>query len=289
VSAGPGSISASRLGSAPGRCRMSISSSAFRRQVVISSGARSSVALTSRRVAASSDSVSPNSRSRADSKGRVRASTALAAEVASAAGHIACSSRGGPGSTITVGPPATGTTSPGAVPTGSSGCAPRGTIACLRFATCSACGLTCLRWRNRARMAVICRSSASSSSSSTPANPATTSAVRSSAVGPSPPLVMTRSTRWLARNRNAAARSAGRSPTRSRWATSTPNSPSRCASHGPLRSVIRPLSSSVPVTTIPARTSGPSFLTRRHASGVRGLTSSGKAVALGAIDLTLAG
>src|SRR4051794_12199470 len=37
-------------------------------------------------------------------------------------------------------------------------------------------------------------------------------------------------------------------------ATSTPSSPSRSASHGPLRSLTRPLSSSVPVTTMPART-----------------------------------
>src|SRR5918998_590465 len=117
-------------------------------------------------------------------------------------------------------------------------------------------------------MAAICCSIASSSSSGTPANLATTSAVRSSAVGPSPPLVTIKSTPWPARNRNAAARSCDRSPTHSRWATSTPSSPSCCANHGPLRSVSCPVSSSVPVTTIPARTSASPLLTRRHASAV---------------------
>src|ERR1700739_4028936 len=46
--------------------------------------------------------------------------------------HMGCSSRGGPGSTMTVGWP--GTTTPGAVPTGSSTCAPAGIMACLRLA-----------------------------------------------------------------------------------------------------------------------------------------------------------
>ena len=56
--------------------------------------------------------------------------------MATAVAHIGCSSRGGPGSTTIVGPSRPsggGTTSPGAVPTGSSTVAPSGTIACLRF------------------------------------------------------------------------------------------------------------------------------------------------------------
>ena len=54
--------------------------------------------------------------------------------------------------------------------------------------------------------------------------------------------------------RSAASRSSGRSPTIVISATSTPSSPSRSESHGPLRSVTKPLSTSVPVTRIPART-----------------------------------
>ena len=38
------------------------------------------------------------------------------------------------------------------------------------------------------------------------------------------------------------------------WETSTPTSPRRSEIQGPLRSVIRPVSTSVPVTTTPART-----------------------------------
>ena len=73
--------------------------------------------------------------------------------------------------------------------------------------------------------------------------------------GPSPPLVTTRSTPSASMNRNAASRSAGRSPTTMIWETSTPASPRRSETQGPLRSVIRPVRTSVPVTTMPARTS----------------------------------
>ena len=48
--------------------------------------------------------------------------------------------------------------------------------------------------------------------------------------------------------------SSGRSPTIVMWARSIPSSNSRSASQGPLRSLTLPLSTSVPVTTIPART-----------------------------------
>ena len=86
-----------------------------------------------------------------------------------------------------------------------------------------------------------------------PAKRPTTSAVRSSAVGPSPPLVTIRSIPSAARKRSAASRSSGRSATTTMWATSTPSSASRSDSQGPLRSEIRPVRTSVPVTTMPAR------------------------------------
>ena len=84
-------------------------------------------------------------------------------------------------------------------------------------------------------------------------NSPATWAVRSSAVGPSPPLVTIRSTPSWARKASAARMSRGRSPTTEMWASSTPSSRRRSDSHGPLRSVTRPLRTSVPVTTIPAR------------------------------------
>ena len=56
-----------------------------------------------------------------------------------------------------------------------------------------------------------------------------------------------------AHHSSAASMSAGRSPTIVTCARSTPSSSSRSASQGPLRSLTRPLSTSVPVTTIAAR------------------------------------
>ena len=100
------------------------------------------------------------------------------------------------------------------------------------------------------------RSSASSSRSGRPAKSATTCAVRSSAVGPSPPLVTIRSAPSARMNSSAESRSAGRSPVISTCASSIPSSASRSASHGPLRSRTRPASTSVPVITKPARTLG---------------------------------
>ena len=59
----------------------------------------------------------------------------------------------------------------------------------------------------------------------------------------------------LARRRTPSAprRSSGRSPTTTVCAWSTPRSRRRSDSHGPLRSSTRPVSTSVPVTTMPAR------------------------------------
>ena len=99
---------------------------------------------------------------------------------------------------------------PGAVPTGSSTVAPRGTSACLRLP-----GPQRVVARGRASAP---RSALGSGPdpllqrlverpSGTPANAATTSAVRSSAVGPSPPVVMIRSSR---RGKEARGRRAGR-------------------------------------------------------------------------------
>ena len=159
---------------------------------------RREVGLVARSRAAScaiSDSGMPNMRTVWLTYGLgAREHRARPASVASAAGHIACSSRGGPGRTITVGPPSTGTTRPGRGPGrvdraraarapspafGSPRAAPRG-----RSASAG---------RTRRGSAAIFSSIPSSRTSSRPAKRATTSAVRSSAVGPSPPLVTIRS------------------------------------------------------------------------------------------------
>ena len=70
------------------------------------------------------------------------------------------------------------------MPTGSSAIAPSGTIACLRFAIRSASSSMFHRRAKRAMICPIRRSRSSSRRSGRPAKSATTSAVRSSAVGP---------------------------------------------------------------------------------------------------------
>ena len=121
------------------------------------------------------------------------------AAVATAAGHIACNSLGGPGKTTTVGLP--GTTTPGAVPTGAITVAPSGTIACLRLAAWTAStsmsGKRAIHFRT---MAAIVDSISVSRISSRPLNSATTATVMSSAVGPRPPVVTIRSTPSSRRN-----------------------------------------------------------------------------------------
>ena len=62
----------------------------------------------------------------------------------------------------------------------------------------------------------------------------TISAVRSSAVGPRPPLVMITAIPWSRMYRSAASRSSGRSPTIWIIAASTPSSRRRSDSHGPV-------------------------------------------------------
>ena len=96
-------------------------------------------------------------------------------------------------------------------------------------------------------------SSAGSSTISRPLKRPTTSAVRSSAVGPRPPLVTISARPSSRMNRSAASRSWGRSPTIWITAASTPSSRRRSDSHGPLRSEMIPVRTSVPVMRIPAR------------------------------------
>ena len=105
-----------------------------------SPGAAASAA---RSVSAISDSGMPYRRSVCWRYVVAPAIAAANVSAAVAAGHISCSSRGGPGSTTTVGPPfadAGGTTRPGAVPTGSRIVAPSGTTACLRLDARTASG-----------------------------------------------------------------------------------------------------------------------------------------------------
>ena len=99
----------------------------------------------------------------------------------------------------------------------------------------------------------------------------TTAAVRSSAVGPSPPEVITRSIRSRARKSSAERMSSARSATTMTCASSTPCSRRRSDSHGPLRSTITPDSTSVPVTTIPAREAHPVQVGRWPSGSSRGL------------------
>src|SRR5829696_3182141 len=210
-----------------------------------------------RRVSAISDSGMPNRRSIRRSY-RVWSTIAVRNDsVATASYHTGWSSRGGPGRTTTVGPgrPSVGgTTRPGAVPAGPRTVAPSGTVACLRVEA-SIAAWSRLRQRRSigSTIAAIRRSSSSSSTGSRPWKRPTTSAVRSSAVGPRPPVVTIRSTPCSTMKRSCASRSAGRSPQIVVCARSTPSSTSRSASQGPLRSRTRPASTSVPVTTMPAR------------------------------------
>ena len=201
-----------------------------------------------------SDSGMPNMRSITPPYGSAFSSTAATGSVAIAASHIACSSRGGPGMTITTGPDSAGTTRPGAVPAGSIVVEPFGITACLRLAARTASRSKPARRAKAARIRAIFSSISSSSTISRPAKRPTTSAVRSSAVGPRPPLVTIRSIPSSERKRRAPSTSSGRSATIVMWETSTPRLARLCEIQGPLRSVIVPVITSVPVTTMPART-----------------------------------
>ena len=178
---------------------------------------------------------------------------------AAAAGHISCSSRGGPGSTTTVGPPfadAGGTTRPGRRPdriedrralrhdrllaVGRADAPPdRGP------ASARGSGRGSRRCAPRARRRGPSRR---------PWKAPTTSAVRSSAVGPSPPLVTIRSTPIEARNASArvhvlgpVADDDGVGVVDPELAQAVATATARCGRD------TRPDSTSVPVTTMPAR------------------------------------
>ena len=199
----------------------------------------------------------PNSRSipvRSRPRPRSRRGTP---RVSTAAPHIGCSSRGGPGSTTTVGAgrrPAAARRGPAPCRPGSSTVAPRGTIACLRLAARTA-SMSRFGQRCGQRRAGSPRSRSSSASSSTisrPWNSPTTS--RGQVVlGRSQAAAGDDQVHALRRRASAAppACPPGRSPTITLCARSTPSSRSRSASHGPLRSTTRPVRTSVPVTTMP--------------------------------------
>ena len=97
----------------------------------------------------------------------------------------------------------------------------------------------------------ISRSSSSSRTSGRPATRATSSTVRSSCVGPSPP--ETRQMSASNPSRNARSRSSTRSPTIAMRAESRPRRTASAARNGPFRSSRSPRTSSEPVTTIAAR------------------------------------
>ena len=170
---------------------------------------------------------------------------------ATAVRHIGWSSRGGPGSTTTVGAP--GTTTPGAVPTGSITCAPSGTIACLRLAARTASKSRSGKRAISGRISAIFSSSSASSTSSRPLNRATTSTVISSAVGPEAAARDDQVHTLVGQEAQLRLDVLGRSPQIVMWASSTPSSSRRSDSQGPFLSRTRPVSTSVPVTTMPAR------------------------------------
>ena len=92
------------------------------------------------------------------------------------------------------------------------------------------------------------RARARAARAGTPMAAATTSAVRSSSVGPRPPLMTTRSEREVV-SRSAAARSSRSSPTSVLRRAITPRSQSRSMSHTELVSRIWPVRSSSPVAS----------------------------------------
>ena len=207
---------ASAAASAPSRWRTSISSSPRRRQVVISSADRSvspldlAQGLGDLRLgdAEQAQRVAAETASPASSTARTRLRRR------SAAGHIACSSRGGPGQDDHRGPVGRDHQAgrgPGRVDRGRARAAPSPACGWPRAAPR---GRSATAARSRARIAAIFSSISSSSTSSRPGEAARRprpSGRRRS--GPSPPLVTIRSTPSAARKRSAASRSSGRSPT----------------------------------------------------------------------------
>ena len=148
-------------------------------------------------------------------------------------------STGTPGS-ATSSPRPSRTEKPGAVPKRfAMTVAPRGKRACLALLGV----ISRPNLRKRSRMA---SSDGRSSSSGTPMAAATTSAVRSSSVGPRPPLMTTRSERPVV-SRMAESRSSRSSETSVFRRAMTPRSQSRSMSQAELVSTICPVRSSSPV------------------------------------------
>ena len=138
---------------------------------------------------------------------------------------------------------------PGAVPIGlASGSLPAGNSACTRLRS----GIARPRcWKNRSMNS----SDGSWSTSSTPASCARASRVRSSSVGPSPPVISTMSARSAAM-RNAWTFSSRSSATVVCQWTGMPSSASSRLSHWLLVSSFCPLVSSVPMAMISAFMAG---------------------------------
>ncbi len=171
--------------------------------------------------------------------------------MASAAGrtcwsNIALASRGTPGTTKTRQSPTSAATPP-AVPTGlSSRSAPSGVPACLRFAS----GIVL------PRLAQICRIRSIQASLKTTGRPTTAaraSRVKSSGVGPMPPLTSNRSLPWASRLM-AASMAISSSDTLACSTTRTPAAASSCANQAVFVSTVSPLTISSP--TLRTRATG---------------------------------
>src|SRR6478609_6475635 len=196
---------------------------------------------------ATTDSPTPVSRSVRTS---LSAPTPRAASLGSTSScHIGRISRGGPGNASMTVPSGRSTHHPGAVPLGfGSIAADAMRHACFTFTDGNGCRRRVHSPSSQARVG-------GSTSSGSPHSSATDSRVRSSGVGPSPPVVTTRSARVRA-SRSAATTtgwSSGRFATRS---TVTPFATSDRARSPLLVSVVSPTVSSVPIATSSARRMG---------------------------------
>ena len=153
------------------------------------------------------------------------------------------SSDGGPGSRMTSLPPSAGAAQPGAVPTLlAKAWLPRGNQACLYWF--SPTGRSPKYSRSLRRLSA-------SSSSGRPRTRATVSLVRSSLVGPRPPVVMTRSLRCRAARRHSSRRAA-LSPTTQAWCRSMPREERARATWAASVLMVWPSKSSVPTEMISA-------------------------------------
>ncbi len=162
--------------------------------------------------------------------------------------HIGRISRGGPGSVTMTRPSGRSTHQPGAVPWGFARIRAEGSVhAC--FVLVAGNG-----WRRRAHSPCSHSSVAGSTTGRSPHASATASRVRSSGVGPRPPVVTTRSARPSAARSasTTVARSSGRFEIRT---TVTPRATIDRASSPLLVSVVSPTVSSVPIASSSAVTS----------------------------------